>query len=59
MPFGTGPRACIGAHFAVTEAAIVLARLLRVFRIELFGRGAVVPRGLVTTQPDRPVRSLL
>ena len=35
------------------------ARLLRAFRMELFGSGAVVPRGFVTTQPDRPVRFML
>ena len=59
MPFGAGPRVCVGAQFALTEATLVLARLLRAFRIELFGSGAVVPRGFVTTQPDRPVRFLL
>jgi cytochrome P450 len=59
MPFGAGPRVCVGAQFALTEAVLVLARLLRAFRIELFGSGTVVPRGFVTTQPDRPVRFLL
>src|SRR3712207_8540693 len=52
------PRVCIGAQFALTEAVLVLARLLRAFRVELFGNGVVVPRGFVTTQPDRPVRFL-
>jgi cytochrome P450 len=59
MPFGAGPRICIGAQFALTEAVLVLARLLRAFRIELIGGADVRPRGLVTTQPDRPVRFLL
>ena len=56
LPFGAGPRVCVGAQFALTEAVLVLARLLRSFRLELFGRGEVMPRGVVTTQPDRPVR---
>ncbi len=56
MPFGAGPRICVGAQFALTEAVLVLARLMAAFRLELFGRGEVVPRGVVTTQPDRPVR---
>ena len=56
LPFGAGPRVCVGAQFALTEAVLVLARLLRGFRLELFGRGEVMPRGVVTTQPDRPVR---
>ncbi|MFT8242803.1 cytochrome P450 [Roseomonas sp. BN140053] len=59
MPFGAGPRICVGAQFALTEAVVVLARLLRRFRLEFFGSGTVVPRGLVTTQPDRPVRFIL
>jgi hypothetical protein len=35
---------------------LVLARLLKRFRVRLCGDGAVMPRGLVTTQPDRVVR---
>ncbi len=56
MPFGAGPRICVGAQFALTEATLVLARLLRRFRLSLAAGEAVLPRGLVTTQPDRPVR---
>ncbi len=56
MPFGAGPRICVGAQFALTEATIVLARLIRRFRISLPEGGAVLPRALVTTQPDRTVR---
>jgi cytochrome P450 len=56
MPFGAGPRVCVGAQFALTEAVLVLARLLRRFRLELDGPATMIPRGLVTTQPDRPVR---
>ena len=59
LPFGAGPRVCVGAQFALTEATLALARLVRRFRIELVGRGRVVPRGFVTTQPDRPVRFVL
>ena len=56
MPFGAGPRICVGAQFALAEATLGRARLLRRFRLDLPGGGAVLPRGLVTTQPDRPVR---
>ncbi len=56
MPFGAGPRICVGMQFALTEATLVLARLLRRYRFSLPGGGEVVPRGMVTTQPDRPVR---
>jgi cytochrome P450 len=56
MPFGAGPRICVGASFALTEAVLVMARLLARFRVRLCGDGAVLPRGMVTTQPDRVVR---
>lgn len=59
LPFGAGPRICVGAQFALAEAVLVLARLLRRYRLRLAGSGEVVPRGFVTTQPDRPVRFLL
>jgi cytochrome P450 len=56
LPFGAGPRICVGAQFALTEAVLVLARLLRRFQIEPAGRVKMIPRGLVTTQPDRPMQ---
>ncbi|MCQ8278421.1 cytochrome P450 [Acetobacteraceae bacterium KSS8] len=56
IPFGAGPRICVGAQFALTEAVLVLARLVRRFRLSLPEGGTVLPRALVTTQPDRPVR---
>jgi len=52
LPFGVGPRVCIGAHFALTEATLVLSRLLKTFRIELASSKPVMPVGVVTTQPD-------
>ena len=59
LPFGVGPRVCIGAQFALTEATLVLAAMLRAFRIERADDGPVVPRGIVTTQPDRAPPFLL
>ena len=59
ITFRARPRNCVGAQFALTEAVLVLARLLRSFRISFAGRGAVMPRGFVTTQPDRPVHFVL
>jgi cytochrome P450 len=53
LPFGAGPRICIGAHFALTEATLALAKLIGAFRIELIDKAPVTPIGVVTTQPDR------
>jgi cytochrome P450 len=48
-----GPRICIGAHFALVEATLALAKIVATFRITLLDREPVVPVGVVTTQPDR------
>jgi len=52
-PFGVGARVCIGAHFALVEATLALAKIIGAFRIELLDREPVIPVGVVTTQPDR------
>jgi cytochrome P450 len=43
LPFGVGPRMCIGAALAVQEATIVLAALMRQFVLELVPGQAVWP----------------
>jgi cytochrome P450 len=53
LPFGVGARVCIGAHFALVEATLALAKLIGTFRVELHDRAPVMPIGIVTTQPDR------
>jgi cytochrome P450 len=52
LPFGVGPRICIGAHFALVEATLALAELIGHFRVELLDGQPVMPVGVVTTQPD-------
>ncbi len=59
LPFGVGPRVCIGAQFALTEATLVLATMIQAFRIERADEIPVTPRAVVTTQPDHPPPFLL
>lgn len=53
LPFGVGPRVCIGAQFAITEAMVALGKLIGAFRVELLDKAPITPTGVVTTQPDR------
>jgi cytochrome P450 len=53
LPFGVGARVCMGAHFALVEATLALAKLIGAFRVELIDKAPVMPIGIVTTQPDR------
>jgi len=53
LPFGVGARVCIGAHFALVEATLALAKIIGAFRVTLLDREPVMPVGVVTTQPDR------
>lgn len=53
LPFGAGPRVCVGAQFALTEAIIVLAMLIQRFDIALEDTDPVLPVAIITTQPDR------
>jgi len=52
MPFGVGPRICIGAAFAMTELAIVLAQLLERFDFALDDDRPLTPVSVITTMPD-------
>jgi cytochrome P450 len=53
LPFGIGPRVCIGAQFALVEATLVLSRLVQAFRIEPVDRRPLLPTGVVTIYPER------
>jgi len=59
MPFGAGPRVCVGAQFAMTEAVLVLASLIQRFRVTREDTRPILPTGIVTTQPDHPARVYL
>ena len=48
MPFGAGPRVCIGAQFAMAEATVILATLVRAARFEWDGQHVPYPVSRVT-----------
>jgi cytochrome P450 len=52
LPFGTGVRTCIGAAFALQEATLVLAAIIRDFTLEVAPGHAVWPVMRVTLRPE-------
>ena len=55
LPFGIGPRVCVGAAFAQTEAALIVARLIRRYDFLLDAPEAVRPAARLTTRPTRQI----
>ncbi|MGF6173520.1 cytochrome P450 [Ensifer sp. 4252] len=51
LPFGAGPRICIGATFALQEAVIALAVLMHRFRFDVTDETQPWPVQRLTTQP--------
>jgi cytochrome P450 len=51
LPFGAGPRQCIGAAFALQEATITLAALASRFRADLVPGHPIEPQIGVTLRP--------
>jgi cytochrome P450 len=50
MPFGAGPRVCIGQHFALLEAQLLMATMVQRARIHPIAAN-VVPEPLITLRP--------
>ena len=51
VPFGGGPRNCIGAAFAQVEAKVVISRLLQNFDFELLNGDEIKPHMGATLEP--------
>jgi cytochrome P450 len=56
IPFGAGPRICIGAQFATMEMVAMLSTWVRRFTFEPAPGLAPLPRLRLTLRPDRPMR---
>ena len=51
LPFGDGPRICIGASFAIQEAIIILGTLLSRYRFKLIETRPPEPVMILTLRP--------
>jgi cytochrome P450 len=52
LPFGAGPRICIGAVFALAEAQIMLATVLQRYTLAIESPRPVMPVARLTIQPS-------
>lgn len=56
MPFGLGPRVCVGANFATIEATLILARLAMRYDFSVEPGQTVTPVARLTTRPKEQVQ---
>jgi cytochrome P450 len=59
LPFSAGPRVCIGMHFAMMEGPIVMATLLRRWRLEVDPERAIVEDDFATLRPRGGVPAIV
>jgi cytochrome P450 len=59
IPFGVGPRVCIGNHFALMEGPIVLATLMRNARFEVDPARVIEPDTFATLRPRGGVPAVI
>ncbi len=55
LPFGGGPRKCIGDHFAMTEGVLILATIAQHYRLLPVPEHPVEPQPLLTLKPKRGI----
>ncbi len=57
LPFGAGPRMCVGEQFAWSEAATMLAELGRSWRLSVDDAQLTAGRSSMTLRPNGPVHA--
>ena len=59
IPFGVGPRICIGQHFAMVETVLGLATILSRFRLSSPTKSSVTPEAWITLRPKHGLPLLI
>ena len=58
MPFGAGPRLCIGEHFAMMEMQLILTEIINKWNFELISK-SVSERPLITLRPEEEINIII
>ncbi|MGW4329095.1 cytochrome P450 [Nocardia sp. NPDC004573] len=53
LPFGAGPRLCIGNNFAMVEIQLVIAMIMQRYRLYPTSNSVIEPLALITLEPAR------
>jgi cytochrome P450 len=56
LPFGGGPRGCIGGNYAMLQILMILSDLLRRYDFELIPGQTIEPRPMVILRPKHGIR---
>jgi cytochrome P450 len=56
LPFGGGPRVCIGQHYAMLQILMILSDLIRRYDFELVRDQTIEPRPMVILRPKHGIR---
>lgn len=56
LPFGGGPRVCIGQHLAMLQILMILSDLIRRYDFELVSGQIIEPRPMVILRPKHGIR---
>lgn len=59
LPFGLGPRRCVGASFALNEVEIALLAIMKTFRLKPLKQTPATPNALLTLRPPEPFHFLI
>jgi cytochrome P450 len=59
FPFGGGPRRCLGEHFALQEAQLIVTMVAQTYRLQLVPGHPVIPQPMLALRPRHGVRVML
>ncbi len=51
IPFGAGPRICIGSHFALIEAFLILPMILQKYKLQLLSKDPINLKPMIALRP--------